>query len=437
MKTAAFSLAAAMVVSPLWGENSIEQELSELRQMSQQILKRIKQLEERQRMQSPAVQTAPAPQGTAASAQAPYHTPKGIVELSSNDTTMTLGGRIEFNAYVSDPNASFDAAYVPAAQGEGAQLGANARDSRLWFKTQTPTELGILRSLIEIDFWSGTGNEKNTNSHAPRLRYAYATLGGFTLGQANSLFTTVHTPYLIIDPVNEVYARQPLLGWGGEDGAWRYDLSIEQPETTLVDATGKQVVPGDDQCPDVAARLQYHASWGEAAGSAIVRQIRQDRASANGIALGNSDEAIGWGINASAKIDIAERDDLILGFQYGNALGRYFAEGAYNAGSIDNAGHISLHDAWGANIAYRHWWSDTLHSTAAYNRSEVDNDLDLFLPSGLAAASKEAYSAHINLIWTPVLNALVGFEYARLYRENVLSEHNDLDQYKIRFRYDF
>jgi hypothetical protein len=432
MKTATFPLMTLMMISPLWGESSIEKELAELRQMSQQILKRIEKLEERQRSESPAVQPTPIAQNGVDSVH-PYHVPKGVVELSSNDTTMTLGGRIEFNACLSDPDTPFDATYLRDVPGEGGQLGGNARDSRLWFKTQTPTELGILRSLIEIDFWGASGNEKNTNSHAPRLRYAYATLGGLTIGQANSLFTTVYSPYLIIDPVNEVYARQPLVSWGGGDDALRYDFSLEQPETTLVDYTGGQVLPGDDRFPDVAARLQYYGSWGDVAGSVIFRQIRQDHATVNGTALGNSDEAFGWGINLSAKIEVAERDDLIVGFQYGNALGRYFAEGAYNAGSIDAAGDIRLHEAYGANIAYRHWWSDTLHSTAAYNRSEVDNNLDV-VPS---TVSKKAYSAHLNLIWTPILNALVGFEYARLYRENVLGEHNDPEQYKIRFRYDF
>ncbi len=436
MKTVTFPLIALIMLSPVWGEENIEKELAELRQMSQQILKRIEKLEETQRLKSSAVETTPVSQSSADSTPL-FHTPKGVVELSSNDTTMTLGGRIELNTWVSDPDASFDAAYQPAAAGEGRELWGNARDSRLWFKTQTPTEIGMLRSLIEIDFWSGTGNEKNTNSHAPRLRYAYATLGGFTIGQANSLFTTVHTPYLIIDPVNEVYARQPLVSWGGEDGTWRYDLSLEQPETTLSDTAGKQVVPGDDRFPDVAARLQYRASWGEIAGSAIVREIRQDRASNSVGVFDNSDEARGWGINLSAKMAVAERDDLIMGFQYGNALGRYFAEGAYNAGSIDSGGKITLRKTYGANIAYRHWWSDTLHSTAAYNQSEVDNTIDPFLPSALGVLSQKAYSAHLNLIWTPVLNTLIGFEYARLYRENVLGEHNDPEQYKIRFRYDF
>jgi len=437
MKKINLSLISLLMVSPLCAQSDIEKELSELRQMSLQMIKRIEQLEQQQ---GSATKIVPAQKNTAPLVDSPpqdgqYHTHKGIVELSSNDTTMTLGGRIEFNTYLSDPDVGvfFDAAYKPAVEGEAKQLSANARDSRLWFKTQTPTDLGVLRSLIEVDFWSGTGNERNMNSHAPRLRNAYVTLNGFTLGQTYSLFTTLYTPDLIIDPVNEVYARQPLLSWGDGNATFHYDFSMENPESTLTDYTGARVLPEDDRFPDFAARVQYHSDWGDLAAAVILRQLRQDHATVNGTVLPNSDEVYGWGVNTSAKIAVAERDDIILGFQYGNALGRYFAEGTYNGGSVDASGNIDLQDSYGANIAYRHGWNDTLHSTVAYNMSGADNNRAT-LPT---TVSKKADSEHINLMWIPIPNALVGFEYAHLMRENEQNQHNNLEQYKMRFRYDF
>jgi hypothetical protein len=308
------------------------------------------------------------------------------------------------------------------------------RDSRLWFKTDTATDIGVLRSLIEVDFYSGTGNERNTNSHAPRLRNAYVELNGFTLGQAYSLFTTVNAPDLIIDPVNEVYARQPLLSWGDGDSTLRYDFSMELPETTLSDNAGNRIQPADDQIPDFVARVNYYADWGDFAGAVILRQIRQDHADINSTSsFTNIDEAYGWGVNTSAKIPVADRDDITLGFQYGNAMGRYLAEGTYNAGSVDALGDINLQKSYGAHIGYRHWWSGTLRSTVAFNMTGTDNNLDV-VPS---TVSKKANSEHINLMWVPISNGLIGFEYAHINRENEQGASNDLDQYKMRFRYDF
>lgn len=437
MKKINCPLICFVLASPLFAQSAIEKELGALRQMSLQLLNRIDQLERQQEsaLEAVSAQKSITPLLDKTVILEKYHSPKGIVELSSNDTTMTLGGRIEFNTYFSNPDVGpfFDAVYKPAVAGESKQLSTDARDSRLWVKTQTPTEIGVLKSLIELDFWSGTGNERNTNSHAPRLRHAYVTLNGFTLGQTYSLFTTVHTPDLIIDPVNEVYARQPLLSWGDGDSTFRYDFSVEEPETTLTDYTGVRVLPEDDRFPDFAARAQYYAEWGELSGALILRQIRQDHATVNGIVLTNSDDAYGWGINTSAKIAVAQRDDIRLGFQYGNALGRYFAEGAYNAGSINALGHINLQVAYGANIAYRHWWNGTLHSTVAYNKTEAYNNHDI-VPFSV---SKKADSKHINFIWTPIANTLVGFEYAHINRENEQNQHNNLDQFKLRFRYDF
>lgn len=360
---------------------------------------------------------------------------KGVVQLLSDETIMTIGGRIRVDAYFKNPDVSFDANYEVIKDGEANQVGINARNSQLWLKTTTPTELGLMRTLIEMDFFAGSGNEINTNAHSPRLRHAYMSVHGFTIGQTYSFFTTTYTPEILIDPVNETYARQPLIGWGSGDDTLRYDFSLELPETTLKDSSGKRVLPSDDQIPDFVCRVRYFQDFYEISNALILRQIRQDRATINSVALNSSDSEIGWGINSSAKIEIAN-DDLRVGIVYGNAIGRYIAENSYSDGTIDNVGDIKLHYIFGSHVAYRHQWSKRLRSTLSINYTSAENNTDV-ISSNIATLGKMAISNNLNLYYIPIKNGLVAIEYAHLKRENEKRESSDIDMYQLTFRYDF
>ena len=68
------------------------------------------------------------------------------------------------------------------------------RETRLSVETRTPTSWGDSRSFVEFDFAGCNNFSCQTVLHyedslVPRLRYAYATLGGFLGGQASSNFS--------------------------------------------------------------------------------------------------------------------------------------------------------------------------------------------------------------------------------------------------------
>src|SRR6185503_9192067 len=96
--------------------------------------------------------------------------------------------------------------HVPVAPGTNSNatnrargnsiFGQSPRESKLYFETRTPTAWGEARTYLEFD-WAGStafspggGNPTSVSDNlAPRLRFAYATLGGFLAGQANSNFS--------------------------------------------------------------------------------------------------------------------------------------------------------------------------------------------------------------------------------------------------------
>ncbi|MBE0499665.1 MAG: porin [Campylobacterales bacterium] len=361
----------------------------------------------------------------------------GNFESADRRSVISVGGRIDLQAALGWPEGSLFAGKIPlSSEGENAQLQMSARDSRFWIKSRTPTPYGPARALIELDFWGSSGDERNTNSHNPRLRHAYVTVGGFTIGQTNSAFNSLVTLDTIEFVINDVFVRQPLVRYTIEKGSVAYDLSFEQPETTLIDKNASIITPQDDQLPDLVAALRYYPAWGEASFALLFRRLSQDRAQlSDGTQLRTKDAAFGYGANLSAKILAYKQDDLRFDLQYGLGLGRYMAYNAFAAGFVDEDGAIELQKSYGAHLGYRHFWTQNLRSTLAYAYAATHNSAKI--QNNPQSANKSASSLQANLFWTPFANTLTGLEYFHGTREVQSADSGKIDLARLVFRYEF
>ncbi len=364
---------------------------------------------------------------------------KGILEMSSADTVLSVGGRIDMQSIVSWPEGVYIAGKIPLeTTGENGQLFMSARDSRLWVKTRTPSEAGLVRTLIEVDFLGTTASEATTNSHGLRLRHAYLEAAGFTVGQTNSAFNSFVTLDTIRYPLNYTLVRQPVMRYSVNERLFGVDLSFEQPETTLLDQNGTIITSQDDVVPDVVARLRYYPAWGEGSVALLGRYITQDQATlSDGSKLSGKDAAFGWGINISGKIKLFELDDIRFDAQYGVGLGRYVAFNAFAAGSIDADGKIELQATYGGHIGYRHWWTHKLRSTVAISYAGTDNQMNNVYPADAALVNRAVYGSQLNLLWIPLPNGLVGLEYSRAQRVVESGDEGNMDMLTLLVRYDF
>jgi len=313
----------ALMSLPIQAAPEISDELKQLRAQMQMMMKRIEELEKQQTEK----QVIPVVQATVT--EEPKKG-KGVIDLMSDNTTLTVGGRIQMNTY-------YD--WKESKQGH---LAYNVRDTRFWLKTRTKTDYGLLSATLELDLAGTAGNERTSNSHNPRLRHAYVQLGKITLGQTNSLFNSIAAPDTITAPIDDVFVRQPQMRWTEYFEGSQFAISLEQPETTLTDSSGKRVTPGTDRFPDLVTRFTWHGDWGEASVAAMGREFRND-----GVVAGVTDEAYGGALSLSGKFLFFDYDDLRYGIAYGNGLGRYMAGNYFNAGSIDDQGQIHLLPAIG------------------------------------------------------------------------------------------
>src|SRR5437588_8335109 len=274
-------------------------------------------------------------------------------------------------------NAAAVAGVFPLAGNTARSRGADItfispQQSRVNFETRTPTAWGEARTFMEFDWNNGNqfipGNNAllSTNNLIPRLRFAYATLGGLLGGQANSNFAdpdasseNINFGGLTGDPgvtrIPQVRYTQPLAPWGFP-GA--FSVSAEAPETDgWIGGAGSQVLASDATCtatttfltgctavvsnpfktpaPDVTAAWYIPQPWGHMDFSAVIRPTLQIK---DGLFVNRT--FVGYGVHFGGDVKPKwlgwDKDAMTFQFSWGDGLGRYMAGNSTEFSLITN-----------------------------------------------------------------------------------------------------
>lgn len=350
---------------------------------------------------------------------------KGSFKLPGSNTSVNIGGFIKGDVIISSrsaggQNALGDQFLLPSAIPVGPAAGANeknqttltARQSRLSIRTSTPTGFGPLTTLLEGDFYGASlaggtgipnsaGDELVSGRNALSLRHAYGTIGNLGVGQYWTAFENPAALPETLDfggPVGEIFIRQPQVRWTQpfQGGSW--EASIESPESAIVNNT-VTLRPDDDRYPDVVGRVNLlKTAVGDFWGGVLVRNIRIDQP-------GLTDSQWGAAGQVGGVIPTFGKDDFRFWINYGNVIGRYQELGFFPDGILVNS-RIELADVISGLVSYRHWWTPTWRSSLVLSASHADN------PEGTpGGVNKQARSAHVNLIWSPVTQVNLGVEY--------------------------
>ncbi len=320
------------------------------------------------------------------------------------------------------------------AVGDGASKGdavfdSNAKFSRLWFKTQTETDAGLITSYIETDF-NGSNDERLTNQSVNGLRHAfvnwdYSDTDSLLMGQTWSTFFNVGALPETIDFVGPtsgtVFIRQTQARWTHKlgDGA-SLMLSAENPSVSMYDAGGGYAANDidDSSIPDLIARYNGKAGNFSYSLAGMAREIGYDSGA-------QSDDEMGFGLSLSGKYVFDNGDDLKIMVNHGN-LGRYVALNAFRDAAVDADGDIDLIDVTGGYIAYRHHWNEKLRSTFSYAMSTADNSSDI-----IADVTETVSNANINVMYSPTKKLTLGAEF--IYAEREVESGLDGDLERLQF----
>ena len=365
-------------------------------------------------------------------------TTKGIE--TKKGTRFQFGGFIKLDAMYSDysdgdrATASIgDDFYIPSTVPIGGESGSkfdmHAKQSRFNVKSTTDTDAGQINGLLEIDFQlSGQGDERISNSYAPRVRHAflswdYSDTSSLLAGQTWSTFFNVSALPNTVDfvgPAGTIFVRQAQLRWSKKlSNGNAFHLGIENPSTGLNGGSNNY---DNNDMPDIALRFDGKTDSFTYSLAGIGREIHY-KDTIGGTAMDESE--FGFALSGSAVWKFGA-DDLKVMLNYGNALGRYMGLQSYRDGSIDTDGTIELNDQMGGYIAYKHAWNSQWRSSLVLSASSSDN------PDFVAGSTPSEYqSAHINLIYSPAPAINLGAEI--IYGEKTIENDDSGSMNRLQF----
>ncbi|MAG75155.1 MAG: hypothetical protein CL811_00235 [Colwelliaceae bacterium] len=249
---------------------------------------------------------------------------------------------------------------------ETSHTGFNVKESRVNVKVQH----GDVSAFVEMDFYGGGGNEVVSNSSNPRLRHYIIKYKNWTAGQTWTTFMPLHALPETLDfggpHVGEVFIRQTQLRF--DYGNWQF--AIENPETngdgdigapsSAVGVTGTNA-DKDENTPDLIARYNHNADWGQLSVGALVRKVDQ----------GGLDETAA-ALNIAGKINTFGKDDFRFQVTLGEA-GRYVAAGMTPDIVTDPSDQqVKVEETTAYAVSYRHFWTESLRSTVFYGAATTD-----------------------------------------------------------------
>ncbi len=363
--------------------------------------------------------------------------PAQAFKTTIGNTEVTLGGFVKLDLIYSqnDPGANADVGrdfYVPGLIPVGnapstSRFDAHAKETRLIFATTTDFNGYKVGSYIEADFIVNQGqpgaDERVTNAYNPGLRRAFVTFGGFLAGQDWSTFQNLVALPETLDFVawpsdGTAFMRQALLRYTTVG----FDISLENPQTTITNDTGGRVNSDENTMPDLVARYRFELGGASMSLAGLARQLRSDA---------NGTEA-GYGLSLAGKIPLGKHD-IRFTVSGGDGIGRYLALNTVNDVQIDANGELDTISMINGFIAYRHVWTEQWRSTLALSAMSADHDVAL---TG-DGVTKSVQSASVNLLYSPVPPLTLGGEVRYAEREVESGAEGDLTRFQFSVKYSF
>lgn len=329
---------------------------------------------------------------------------KKAFRIPAGETEVTVSGYVKADFFYDSDNDlgdTFVASSIPTSGDTGnGHFRAHANQSRVRIRTKSDVGGRELKAHVEGDFFGAGGNQSFSNSTAFRIRHAYFTTGGWTIGQTwtNFMdFVAYPTTVDFFGPAGKSFARQAQIRYTFSNGV---SVSLENPETDGQGAAGRLREStggiGEDRAPDLTAA--WRGGPGGIGGSyesaVVVRSL--------GVGGDIDSTEEGFGINLAGAWDFGF-GKLAASVTTGSGIGRYIINGAANGLFVTDDNELEAVDATGASLSYLHRWNGSSSSLIALGAFENDDD---FPANGINAVR----TIHANYMWNPTDITTYGIE---------------------------
>ena len=384
--------------------------------------------------------------------------PALAVEFDVKDTKVTIGGyaklmmiydtdgTVKDGPYKGDIAGGYDPPLDGSTYADKSDFRMTARESRLFMKTKTPTDKGLLDTRFEADFFGGTtagdsGSSVWSNSDYFRIRLAYGSLTNghhqILAGQDWSTFMDLAAGVPDMDIAGDpgfTFVRQGLIRYQYNLRPGHYiAAAIENPDKGFLIGRDFLYVPAatEETMPDIVLKYFYANKTLTFSPRVILRRFDMTSSS------GESDSAIAWGAAVSSSVK-AGRVKFYATVMYGEGLGRYGGLGNIGGAGLTADNKVETIKFTGINGGLTLSLSETVNWTIGAGIGENDDDAytgaDAVL-TGLATKTAKGY--HTNVKWqiTPALEWAIGV--SKYEREVMNGTEGDMIRWQSYFKWDF
>lgn len=297
--------------------------------------------------------------------------------IEGTDTRYLIAGFAQLDAMwtrrelVGDEKDTFLTSAIPfGAAGDDARLGIRA--SQFNALLHTPTSWGGFSAHLQADLFAyDEGAKANLTQLALRLGE------WLTVGKTYTTFMDDAAWPSTLDyngPSGAVFVRQFVLrGSLPIAEGWRLEGALEDPQADASAGGPNYSVAASAERPDLVARLRYE---GERVHAQLAGLSRSVSYSAQVASLGSVRRTIsGYGVSASAALQIGGDDRLLAQWNEGEGIGRYFNDGLSDLGAVfDAGGTLEPLKLSGAYLYYERKWAARWTTTAGVSALRTDSE---------------------------------------------------------------
>jgi len=316
----------------------------------------------------------------------------------------------------------------------------SVRQTRFGVQSDTPTDLGNLKTIFEFEFF-GVGADAGQTTI--RLRHAYGELGQFGAGQYWSPFMDIDVFPNSVEywgPSGMVFFRNVQFRWMPIKGETRLTVAAERPGASGDRGLYDEQLPIDGikprfPMPDISGEFRLGRQWGYVEIAGILRRIEYEDVVQDEFDFSGS--TWGWGLNFSSNLKLAQRGVVKFQAVYGEAIENYMNDASIDIGIVPNPGDPVTPllgkrlPVLGVVAFYDHSWSDKFASTFGWSLHRISNTIgqtdDAFHRGDYALA---------NLSYYPINDVMVTGEFQYGRRENYRDGFTVPD-YRIQFSFKY
>ena len=339
---------------------------------------------------------------------------------ADEDLTFGIGGTtIEIYGYVKLDlvrdfgyelgNTTFGLVGLNNATPTGDFTNETLAQTRLGFRTWTPTDFGDFTTNLEYDLY-GDGRDFSTGeNYEERPRIAKVGLGPFSLGKDWTTFMPLSSYPVTLDFLGVggiPFARRPQLRYTQDImGDYVLDLAIEESDNDLVDS------------PVYVAALAYDTDPLLLRGSLLAGETEN--------AVGQTDDA--YGVNLSTTAQLWSGATLDAAVTFGQGIASYLV---FGGNDLDANGHAIENRS--AYIGLSQTVGDKLTLRAIYGYRHDNTS------APVAGTDAETLTTlHLNAQYEFVPNATVGIEYFHGTKDDFAGDEFDVDRVQASLQYTF